>query len=143
MPIRNYGEAWRVEHSTYGHTSPRAISVDFSAQIGVYLLFDDQRLVYVGRAGNSEEGTILSRVQNHRETADKGSWDTFSRFGFRPVGIDGTLQSLRENTLWSEEEIRDMEALLIYVLNPPNNLRSGDYRHIPKYYQLPNAPEDA
>jgi hypothetical protein len=141
MPIQNYGEAWRIAQSSFGRTSPRAIPVDFSEQIGVYILFDDQRLVYIGRAGNPEEGTILSRVKNHRQMADKGNWDTFSWFGFRPVGIDGMLQPARDGTLWYEEEIRDMEALLVYVLNPPNNLRSGDYRHIARYYQVPSAPD--
>jgi hypothetical protein len=143
MPIQNYGEAWRVQQSNFGRTSPRAIPVDFSAQIGVYILFDELRLVYIGRAGNPEEGTILSRVQSHHDTGDKGSWDTFAWFGFRPVGIDGTLRPLRESTIWYDDEIRDMEALLVYVLKPPHNLRSGDYRHLPKYYQVPREPQDA
>ena len=139
MPIQNYGEAWRNEHSDFGRTSPRGIPVDFENQIGVYILFKEQRIVYIGRAGKGE-GTVFSRVKDHHATGDKGTWDTFSWFGFRPVGIDGTLQPVRESSMWYEEEIRDIEALLIYVLNPPNNLRSGDYRHIPQYFQLPEEP---
>ena len=139
MPIQNYGEGWRIELSSYGRTSPRGTPVDFTNQIGVYILYNELRTVYIGRAGK-EEGTILSHVKSHREMGDKDPWDTFSWFGFRPVGIDGSLQHIREVSTWDEEEIRDSEAMLVYVLNPPNNLRSGDYRHIPRYFQLPTAP---
>jgi hypothetical protein len=139
MPIQNYGDGWRIELSSYGRTSPRGTPVDFAGQIGVYILYDEQRPVYIGRDGH-DEGSILSQVKAHRERRDKDPWDTFSWVGFRPVGIDGSLQRIREPSTWYEEEIRDNEALLVYVLNPPNHLRSGDYRHIPRYFQVPATP---
>ena len=104
-----------------GRATPGAAEVNFAEQVGVYLLHDRDRVIYVGRAGD----TMLARLKFHTTDRLGGRWDRFSWFGLRSVGPDGRLSdpSLR----WSHSVvIETMEAVLIESLEPALNRRRGD-----------------
>jgi hypothetical protein len=98
-------------------------AVDFSAQVGVYLLYDGSRLVYVGRVSEPRLGR---RLREHTRDRLSGRWDRFSWFGLRPVGEAGALGQAPDGQIGLEVLISTLEALLIEALEPPQNRRQGD-----------------
>ncbi len=69
---------------------------------GVYALFKGKTLKYVGLTTN-----LHQRLVHHLDDSHAGKWDTFS------VYIAG------------REHIKDLEAVLIHVANPPDNRTRG------------------
>jgi hypothetical protein len=136
MPIRNYGLHWDFELGQKGRRTKRGPVVDFEPQIGVYLLYRRKKLIYVGRSGKGFGPNIGGRLVHHsREGKLVGKWDSYSWFGFFPV-IDGKIRKRKKTDVSVAEEIRDIEALLIYLLDPPENGRPGDHGHIDAYSQV-------
>ncbi|QDO90447.1 GIY-YIG nuclease family protein [Ornithinimicrobium ciconiae] len=97
--------------------------VDFGAQAGVYLLYDQNRVVYVGR---SQKPRLGNRLRDHTKDRLSARWNRFSWFGVRSVGADGALGALPNSGIGVETLIATMEALLIEGLEPPQNRRQGD-----------------
>jgi hypothetical protein len=113
--------SWSGVPKLFGRQGAGATDVNFADQVGVYLLHDRERVIYVGRAID----TLFARLKTH--TADRlgGQWDRFSWFGLRGVEDDGRLSDSR--VPWSQDVvIETMEALLIESLEPPLNRRRGD-----------------
>ncbi len=111
---------------------------NFADQIGVYLLHDRERVIYVGRAVD----TLFARLKAH--TADRlgGRWDRFSWFGLRSVGHDGELCDSVEP--WSHDGVVEtIEAVLIESLEPPLNRRRGDNFSGAEYIQAPDPQIEA
>jgi len=128
--INAFGMFWRREAVNwqpaqpllYGLQQTGSQEVNFSGQIGVYLLHDGERVVYVGRVTDPRLGT---RLREHTRDRLSGRWDRFSWFGVQGVTEDGQLsQPPEEFTL--ENLVSTMEALLIEGLEPPQNRRQGD-----------------
>lgn len=113
--------AWSGTPRLLGERSKEPRPVNFAKQIGIYLLQDDARTIYVGRAGDS----IYARLKAHTSDRMAGRWNRFSWFGLRRVGTDGRLMSGRH--VWSDTVvINALEALLIESVEPPLNRRRGD-----------------
>lgn len=128
--INAFGMFWRRDAVNWKPPQPMlngvqqagSQEVDFSGQVGVYLLHDGDRVVYVGRV---TEPRLGSRLRDHTRDRLSGRWDRFSWFGVQRVTADGQLSSLpQEFTL--DNLISTMEALLIEGLEPPQNRRQGD-----------------
>ena len=90
--LRAFGMYWRRDHivwrgkpKIYGRQGIAATRVNFAGQIGVYLLHDRDRVIYVGRATD----TLATRLLAHTIDRLGGRWDRFSWFGLRNVGPDG------------------------------------------------------
>lgn len=136
--LRAFGMFWergRVEWSgkprILGQQSEGAVEVDFADQVGVYLLHDRDRVIYVGRA----DVTLHSRLKAHTTDRLGGRWDRFSWFGLRAVGEDGTLTDAASD--WTHKVvIETMEALLIESMEPPLNRRRGDNFQGAEYQQV-------
>jgi|SRR5271165_3704481 len=112
---------WPGKPQLLGRQGAGATDVNFAGQIGVYLLHDRERVIYVGRA----DDTLFARLKVH--TADRlgGRWDRFSWFGLRSVRDNGELSD--GEVRWSQDVvIATMEALLIESLEPPLNRKRGD-----------------
>ena len=112
---------WSGTPKLFGKQGPGATDVNFADQVGVYLLHDRQRVIYVGRAIDA----LFTRLRTH--TADRlgGRWDRFSWFGLRSVEESGKLSDPKVR--WSQDVVVEtMEALLIESLEPPLNRRRGD-----------------
>jgi hypothetical protein len=122
--------SWSGAPKLFGRQSAGATDVNFADQIGVYLLHDRERVIYVGRASDA----LFARLKAH--TADRlgGRWDRFSWFGLRGVEDDGRLSDSK--VPWSQDVvIETMEALLIESLEPPLNRRRGDNLSSVEYIQ--------
>ena len=113
--------SWTGAAKLFGRQGAGATNVNFANQVGVYLLHDRERVIYIGRATD----TLFARLKSHTVDRIGGRWDRFSWFGLRAVEDDGTLSESR--VPWSQEVvIETMEALLIESLEPPLNRRRGD-----------------
>ncbi|MEH0110759.1 hypothetical protein V6N00_13695 [Tersicoccus sp. MR15.9] len=116
----------------HGHLAGSDIEVDFSEQVGVYLLHDGARTTYVGRVTKPRLGR---RLFEHTKDRLSGRWDRFSWFGLRPVLVDGTLGEAAE-TFGTDLVVGTMEAVLIEGLEPVQNRRGGDYMTGQEYQQI-------
>ena len=70
-----------------GRQGVGATDVDFAEQIGIYLLHDRERVIYVGRASDQ----LTLRLRAHTNDRLGGRWDRFSWFGLLPVTNEGNL----------------------------------------------------
>ncbi|MBF0159807.1 MAG: hypothetical protein HQL58_09800 [Magnetococcales bacterium] len=99
-----------------------AKSVDFGRQKGIYVLYDNHTVGYIGRVTDRPLG---QRLWEHTVDRLAGRWNRFSWFGLLGVKEDG---SLCEKPLKVDQTslIATLEALLIENLEPPQNRRRGD-----------------
>jgi hypothetical protein len=128
--INAFGMFWRRDAVDWkpsqpalnGYSQAGSQEVNFSGQVGVYLLHDGTRVVYVGRV---TEPRLGARLRDHMRDRLNGRWDRFSWFGVQKVTDDGKLSaSPKEFTL--DNLVATMETLLIEGLEPPQNRRQGD-----------------
>jgi hypothetical protein len=124
---------WPRKPQLLGRQSAGATDINFAGQIGVYLLHDRERVIYVGKATDS----LFARLKAH--TADRlgGRWDRFSWFGLCGVRDNGELSDGEIN--WNRRVlVETMEAVLIESLEPPLNRRRGDNLSGAEYIQTPD-----
>lgn len=129
--INAFGMFWSRARVYWKTTMPRLLGVqqagsspvNFTAQAGVYVLYDGSRPIYVGKVTESRMGLRLFEHTRDRLT---GRWDRFSWFGVRGVRPDGELTPLPASDIALVSLIATMEALLIEGLEPPQNRRQGE-----------------
>lgn len=122
---------WTGKPKIMGRQGLGATTVNFSEQVGVYLLHDRERVIYVGRASD----TLFTRLKFHTTDRLGGRWDRFSWFGLRDVRPDGTLSE--PSVAWTHAVvIETLEALLIESLEPPLNRKRGDNFSGAEYVQV-------
>jgi hypothetical protein len=136
--VQAFGMFWERVSVHWSSSKPKLLgrqnaaseAVDFSGQVGVYLLHDRERVIYVGRAGDALGG----RLKAHTIDRLGGRWDRFSWFGLRSVRENAQLSE--GIVSWSQEVVIDtMEALLIESLEPPLNRKRGDNFSAAEYIQ--------
>jgi len=71
---------------------------------GIYLLYKRKTLHYVGLASKN----LLGRLKDHQRDRHKGEWDRFVVYRIKSIRY-----------------LKDIETLLIGVLNPPGNAQEG------------------
>jgi hypothetical protein len=113
---------WKQNPSLLGMQEIGAEPVDFSKQLGVYLLYDGREVIYVGRA---TERALGRRLYEHTSDRLATRWDRFSWFGFLPVSENGTLGNLPDAHI-AKFIIPTIEAVLIEALEPRQNRKRGD-----------------
>lgn len=125
--INAFGMFWRRDWINWecpeliGRQEGADLNVNFNEQVGVYLLHDRDRVIYVGRAGDA----LIKRLKAHTSGRFGGRWDRFSWFGLKPVTENGTLSDPEER--WEQlDVIETMEAILIECLEPSQNRKRGD-----------------
>jgi HB1, ASXL, restriction endonuclease HTH domain len=122
---------WAAGSRLLGQQNENATSVNFAEQVGVYILYDRDRVIYVGRA----DQTLFSRLRAHVTDRLGGRWDRFSWFGLRGVSEEGSLTE--PATAWSHKVVVDtLEALLIEAIEPPQNRKGGDNFRGLEYLQV-------
>lgn len=99
--------------------------VDFSDQVGVYVLYDGNAPIYVGR---TIDQPIRMRLKAHMKPRSRlyGKWDGFSWFGIKSVTPDGGL-TFAPRMASPDSIITLMESLLIETMQPYGNNRRGDH----------------
>ena len=116
---------WAGKPRLFGRAHPKADRVDLAGQQGVYLLYDENRVVvYVGQAAKQSIGQRLAQHTVDRLT---GRWQRFSWFGIRPVAEDGKLGSVAAGKITPKQLISTLEALLIEALEPRQNRAGSSY----------------
>jgi HB1, ASXL, restriction endonuclease HTH domain len=122
--LRAFGMFWQRELVLWpgtrllGRQGAGATEVNFAGQVGVYLLHDRERVIYVGRATDS----LFARLKTHTLDRLGGRWDRFSWFGLRSVNAKGELSN--SQVPWDHDVVVEtMEALLIESLEPPLSRR--------------------
>lgn len=136
--ISSFGMFWRkdavewiVSPKLLGMQKIGATPVDFSKQLGIYLLYDGREVIYVGRTTDRPLGRRL-----YEHTIDRMSvrWDRFSWFGLLPVSDTGKLGSLPDK-FDGAKLIPALEAILIEALEPRQNRKRGDDLAAVEYLQ--------
>lgn len=113
---------WRQTPKLLGMQEIGADPVDFSTQLGVYLLYDGREVIYVGRTTDRPLGR---RLNEHTRDRLATRWDRFSWFGLCPVSNTGKLGPLPENYS-ANLLIPTLEAILIEAVEPRQNRKRGD-----------------
>ena len=154
MSIKNYGLMWDRDSVRWVGTRGNAgrlmgqgpigkpinaqREVDFREQIGVYILYRNENVVYVGQAGSGNY-TLFSRLKNHLTDHLADRWDKFSWFGVRNVNKNGNLSKAQgdiNRSLKASEILDLLEGLLINVVEPPLNKQGARWSDIEQYFQL-------
>lgn len=139
MLVRSIGLFWREDFVFWGRGSNRgrllgvpskALTqqpIDFRDQIGVYALYADYELVYVGQVGAGAQ-TLFNRLKHHRKHDLAGRWNRFSWFGVRRVINNGRLSNI---TAAAHPQLNivlnHIEAILIHAAEPPMNGQGGRF----------------
>ena len=153
--IESYGIHWhaeRVEWGRYGvpgtllgakTRSAKAKTVDFRYQRGIYALYADYDLVYVGQTGGAEADRLFRRLRAHRNDHLSERWNRFSWFGTQWVTKTGNLsiEAARvSNSVASSLNV--LEAVSIALAEPKLNLQRGKWGDATKYFQWWNRTDD-
>jgi HB1, ASXL, restriction endonuclease HTH domain len=114
---------WNSKPKILGRQQVGSATIDFSGELGVYLLHDGRTVVYVGR---TTDQNLVTRLKQHTTDRFAGRWDRFSWFGVFKANEDGTLAKDASVPNDLNVLIATMEALLIEGLEPPQNRKRGD-----------------
>jgi hypothetical protein len=130
--VKAFGAYWSRNSIRWDTPKPKlqgqqqigAQVVDLSKQVGVYLLYHEREVVYVGRA---TDRPIVKRLQEHNKDRLKARWNSFSWFGLYSVSANGKVIENQPTISDSESLIRTLEAVLIEAMEPRQNRRGGDH----------------
>ena len=155
--ISSYGLFWRKDRIFWGRGRTghlkgqemdntgkpkiRSPKVDFRYQIGIYALYYDFELVYIGQAGaNTDDSggkSLFDRLKDHRVDRLSERWDRFSWFGVQNVKSNKELTDFyRAVTKVTNRQILDLfEAVPIALSEPKLNLQRGNLKYATQYSQ--------
>ena len=116
--------------------------VDFWRQEGIYALYADYHLVYVGQAAGGDKSCIGSRLKRHTRDDLADRWDMFSWFGLRKVKKNLKLGAKFDKAKAPWIDVADvLEGILIEVAEPPQNSQKGRFGSgVHRYIQKPHEP---
>jgi hypothetical protein len=137
--IAAYGEWWDPHEVAWGQrgrgrggtllgtVARKSVSIDVWDQRGIYVLFQDWQVVYVGKTGRQALG---KRLRDHLADDIAGRWDRFSWYGVRRINLSGTLgaEEAPQRQLHGNEVISALEALLIRVTVPTLSRRREELK---------------
>lgn len=110
--------------------------IDFADQQGIYVLYADYRLIYVGQT--ARRAGLLGRLNDHTKDHLASRWDRFSWFGIRRVTKAGKLSVRKDHAHPTLEVVlNQIEALLIHAAEPALNRSSGKWESgVRPYFQV-------
>jgi len=139
MLIKNYGLFWAEEDVYWGEGNKAGTllgvpaknitgdEIDFREQSGVYVLYADYKMVYVGQAGGGNQ-KLFARIKQHKRDALAGRWNQFSWFGIRKVNQNGKLAAESDGKHSTHTEVLNhIEAILIHAAEPTQNRQGGRF----------------
>lgn len=145
--IQSYGVHWNIERVFWGRPnvagtllgaasqSQKARSVDFRNQRGIYALYADYDLVYVGQTGAGSD-RLFNRLKCHKTDHLSERWNRFSWFGTQWVTKTGELSVDTASVSQSiEATLNILEAVSIAIAEPRLNLQRGKWSESTKYFQ--------
>jgi len=148
--IQSYGLRWKEADVFWGAgSSPgrllgvpddniTANATDFREQIGIYILYSGNDLIYVGQAGARNQ-KLLKRLNQHRNPKNSlaGRWDSFSWFGLRRVIKQGkalSQETMKTGSPTTSMALNHIEAVLIAATEPSMNKQWGKFGEDTKQY---------
>jgi hypothetical protein len=148
--IRNMGLFWRRDNvfwdrqrnpgSLFGVPSDarRDEPTDFWDQVGIYALYANYNLVYVGQTGQGVQNRLGVRLRQHTDDDLAGRWDSFSWFGIRFVTPRNQLAAVPNVRNLTLPAILDLtEGILIAVGEPSLNRQRGRFGNdVERYLQI-------
>ncbi len=155
--IKSYGLFWRLDQVAWGSRGPggtgrllgaasrsaNAHPVDFRNQRGIYALYADYDLVYVGQTGAGDD-RLFNRLRRHRDNHLSERWNRFSWFGTQWVTQQNELSSDTAKLTGTTDSVLNIrEAIAIAVAEPRLNLQRGKWGSAKNYiqYYLNPAPD--
>jgi hypothetical protein len=153
--IRSFGLHWHIDRVFWGRQnnpgslrgaashSASAVPVEFREQRGIYALYAEYDLVYVGQTGAGAD-RLFKRLKTHRGDHLAERWDRFSWFGTQWVTLQHKLST---DTAAVHESItvvlNILEAVSIAISEPRLNLQRGRWGEVRQYYQVdPNEQDE-
>lgn len=129
MIIKVYGEYWsrdRVDWSRRAMLGVRKGKKPCNVwqQRGIYALYKDFELAYVGKADTRHMGV---RLKEHTTDRFAERWNAFSFFGICEVDAHGNAKQPVEFAVGSSTVIRSLELLAILLANAPLNRARGKF----------------
>lgn len=101
---------------------------DFREYVGLYCLYGEGELLYIGEAGLGTESNFFERLKQHKKGPMSDRWDSFSWFGRKTC----TGQAEIKNAL------EQLEAISIAIINPGFNKQSGTFKGATQVFQVPH-----
>lgn len=116
---------WKSTPDILGVQQFGATHVNFSSQVGIYLLHDGRETIYVGQA---IEQPIGKRLYQHTKDRFSGRWDRFSWYGFYSVSDDAKIDISKTilDKITLSELANTLEAVLIESMEPRQNRKKGN-----------------
>ena len=153
--IENFGLHWRAEKVFWGRPndsgtllgarsrSKYAKRVDFRYQRGIYTLYADYDLVYVGQTGSAQEDRLFKRLKAHRSDHLSERWNRFSWFGTQWVTKQDKLSAEAARVAATvPAALNILEAMAIAISEPRLNLSRGRWGDAVQFYQFIDTDED-
>lgn len=148
MLIKNYGLFWSERDVFWGvgnnagtllgvpARNLTADEIDFREQSGVYVLYADYQMVYVGQAGAGNQ-KLFVRLKQHTRDSLAGRWNQFSWFGIRKVKANGDLAAEADGAHSTLPQVLNhIEAILIHAAEPKQNRQGGRFgENVAQYLQ--------
>lgn len=150
--FKNMGLFWRRSDVFWGRPknqgallgvhkkAKRSDPVNFWEQSGVYALYGNYKLIYVGQTKR-----LGKRIKEHTSDDFAGRWDTFSWFGIGLVKNNGELKSAPKNQNLKLQTILDIvEAITTTIAEPPLNSQDGRFGDsVERYLQVRDTRIDS
>jgi hypothetical protein len=103
-------------------------AVDFRNYVGLYCLYGEGELLYIGEAGLGTQRRLFDRLKEHRKGPMAGRWDHFSWFGRENCNGNAPIQAC----------LGQLEAITIAAINPGFNKQSGTFVGATQVFQVPH-----
>jgi hypothetical protein len=140
------GFFWKKDHVNWrankkanllGHlrNNKKAV-VNFREQAGIYVLYSGFTAIYAGQVGYGKQ-RLFTRLKQHAKGDMAERWDRFSWFGVRDVTKNGEGVLAKLKTQFHpplKKVLNHLEAVLLYAVEPSQNLQSGRLGKTVKVY---------
>lgn len=145
--IKSYGLHWHNDRVFWG--KPRvagtllgaaskgraARKIDFRDQRGIYALYANYELVYVGQTGSGDD-RLFKRLRTHNRDHLSERWNRFSWFGTQWVTKQGVLSADTSSLKADVAQVLNiLEAISTAISEPRLNLQRGKWSMAKQYYQ--------
>lgn len=147
--IRSYGVHWHIDEVIWGKPgtagsllgaaskSAKSVPVDFREQRGIYALYANYELVYLGQTGAGDD-RLFKRLKSHMTDHLSERWNRFSWFGTQWVTAKHCLSTDTAAVHQTvEAALNIMEAVSIAIAEPRLNLQRGRWSEATQYFQYP------
>lgn len=128
-------EKTKLERRGAPSAQERRDAEDYADFVGLYCLYRNANLIYVGEAGLANKSTLFTRLSAHRSDHLSDLWDQFSWFGCKRNHLDAA-------NVTAGLGLQQMEAVAIAIVNPGNNKQSGTFAGATQVFQVPSEAAD-